>query len=533
MPESDNGESYRPAPGADGVYREYPPVSLTGPGGKTIEGLLLYENEDGVRRVRLLSTLTFMKVFLDYDRLLPSHTVTAGELGRVLDAAGVLEGIDDSALEMLADLLNVEPQPPGLFQVAKGNPPRDGDDGYVDFSVHPTRHKAEYVMDESGSVDYKQLNLIDNAHKGQTIAVLKPPTRGTPGNDVFGRAIPAKDGKPMSVHVGKNVSVSAAGTEFVSELDGRVIFERNSISVSELYEVQGTVDYKVGNIDFVGYVVVRGNVLDDFDVTGGKGVTIFGNVGKCEISSGGNVEIAGGISGRGEGKIVAGGSLKIKYLNDTRVECEGDVAVEKEIVNSAVRAMGAVSIPGGAIVGGDVLAYHGVEAGTVGSELGVGTRITAGIDWHTDEKITQVDAVIARNVERIEKINACLDPLMQNKGALAALGQEQKDLLQLLAAELQSIRAELAAAQKDRETLANNTQRDRVNQVNVTSAAYPGVIVRFSHMQGQLKRLHRGAMSLVQDTAIDNIRMVKQFRLTREDDPAKPDVSKLNDYGKL
>jgi len=56
------------------------------------------------------------------------------------------------------------------------------------------------------------------------------------------------------------------------------------------------VDFDVGNIDFIGHVVVRGDVVDGFCVCGRKGLTVEGNAGACTLESDGDTVQPGATS---------------------------------------------------------------------------------------------------------------------------------------------------------------------------------------------------------------------------------------------
>jgi len=94
-----------------------------------------------------------------------------------------------------------------------------------------------------------------------------------------------------------------------------VLYDGKTVSVTEEYLVQGDVDLAVGNIDFRGFVQVKGDVLDDFDIHAIKGIQVNGNVGICQISSEGDIAL-GGMAGQGRGTITCGGNLVVTYLND-------------------------------------------------------------------------------------------------------------------------------------------------------------------------------------------------------------------------
>jgi len=532
MPEDRPAPPPPNAPKSRDPARAYPVTTVAGPGGRRQEMYVLHQTEDIRRRVRILCTPNFMRLFLHYTKM-EKHEVPIETLRTVLREVGLLKHADPACLHMLCDLLNHDAEPVGPFQVGRGSPPQEGKDGHIEFLVRPTAREAQYDMDEAGNTDYRETNLIENALKGQHVATIHPPTRGRPGRDILGQPLPAADGKPINLRIGRAILADKDMTKLFADDDGRLIFEKNVLSLSTSYEVCGDVDYSVGKIDFIGTVEIRGSVLDDFDVTGRKGVRILGNVGNCTIASDRSIEIEGGITGRGQGRILCGGTVRAKYMNNVCVEATGDVEVRREILNSTIRTGGCLRISEGTIVGGDILAFRGIDAGVIGSELGVATRIAAGLDWRTEEKIIELDARIVDAKARIDRVVEDLNPRLEDKSRLLDLTEEQRGLLQDLVKELRDMRQQLAEAERERETLIDKTPKNRISQINVTSMLHQGVLIRFSHLRAHLKQSYRGPLSVVQDIERDTVRVLAQFPLLEDDSQERPWLGGFKDIGRL
>jgi len=159
--------------------------------------------------------------------------------------------------------------------------------------------------------------------------------------------------------------------------------------------VPGDVDYSVGNIRFPGFVTVRGNVLDGFEVQADRGIEIRGTGGACTLRSAGDIAVNGGVNGHGKAVVEAGGAVRVKYLNEATVKARGDVVVASEVLHSRVSCLGRLLVPGGAVIGGESVARCGVEAEVLGSELGVATRVVIGRDF---DLAGQIETLSARAV---------------------------------------------------------------------------------------------------------------------------------------
>lgn len=86
---------------------------------------------------------------------------------------------------------------------------------------------------------------------------------------------------------------------------GAVHYEGDRISVSNHLEIDGDVDFKTGNINFDGFVTIKGTVADGFSVVAVKDVEILGTIGigsvKEVVSKEGSIYIKGGIAGKKQG----------------------------------------------------------------------------------------------------------------------------------------------------------------------------------------------------------------------------------------
>src|SRR5690606_12118002 len=90
-------------------------------------------------------------------------------------------------------------------------------------------------------------------------------------------------------------------------IDGQVsITENDKINVFPIFEVKGDVDFRVGNIDFVGMVLIRGNVLSGFKIKATGDIRIMGEVEAADLEAGENIEIMAGVVAQGKGSIIAG-----------------------------------------------------------------------------------------------------------------------------------------------------------------------------------------------------------------------------------
>jgi uncharacterized protein (DUF342 family) len=295
--------------------------------------------------------------------------------------------IPESATTLLISAANLETV--SNLVLSRGVPMLPGEDGYISLCVSDDLEKIESDSKAVGSVDFRNVQSFLNVNEGDLVATIKPPEPGKPGRTVTGKIIPPQPGGPVKLEVGQNVRLSNDGESIFATTTGRVYLKDNAISVEDIYEVDGDVDFKVGNISFKGYVEIKGDVLDGFFVKATKGVKIQGNVGVCRIESEGNISLCG-MNGQGVGTILCGGSLSANFIYDTLIECVGNITAEVEVRSSQIKCLGVLGVNKGGLTGGEYFALAGIECGQLGSVSSLRTRVVAGVHYCDLEELNNL-----------------------------------------------------------------------------------------------------------------------------------------------
>lgn len=258
---------------------------------------------------------------------------------------------------------------------AHGLPPVDGQDGTLEF-LFKTKQDIIPQQREDGTVDYRDLGLVQNIKKGEPLCRITPPTPGIDGMDVFGRTIHFKEGRFPRFPTGRNTSASEDGLQLVSLIDGCIEYKSMVLNVLDSYIVHGNVDGASGNIDTVGSVTVLGDVLEGFSVKAGGSITVRGMVEGARLQAQGNIAIAKGMNGMGKGRLICGGDVTAKFFENCIIECEGDVYSDV-VMNSAVKAGNSVILRGrnGLLLGGRCTAGRRVYANYIGNANNLKTEV--------------------------------------------------------------------------------------------------------------------------------------------------------------
>ncbi|AJY77902.1 polymerase [Paenibacillus beijingensis] len=403
-------------------------------------------------------------------RLDDTFTCTADELEQFLHQSGVKYGILPDVLAQIAN----EPAAYYMKQtlVAQGQPAVAGEDGRLVFAINMSGKRGP-AENEDGKVDLKEIVQLLNVKRGQLIAECVSPAEGKPGKAVTGEPIPGRRGKEAKIKAGKNVVLNAEKTALYAAMDGLVTkTENDKINVFPVYEVNGDVDYRTGNIDFVGTVVVRGNVLTGFKIRAAGDIRIIGGVEGAELESDGSIEITSGIMAGGKGLVKAGWNVRSSFIQDANVIAGEDVIVNQSIMHSNVRAGRTVLCTGakGLIVGGIIQAGECVSARVIGNSMSTATAVEVGVLPELRSELLELRKTIKQLSDSLNKTEKALSLLDQ----LAAAGQLGADKMEMrmkfgttkkqMLQELEESKDRMLVIEKSVEE-SNNAKVDVINTV--------------------------------------------------------------------
>lgn len=416
-----------------------------------------------------------LSAFISFSRITDDYACTANELELFVRSKGVVHGLQSDVLDEISKnpLAYCREQ----TVIAQGVNPDPGKDGTIRFAFEMDNEERRPTESEDGKVDLKQVNQLRNVKRGQLIAELVDPLPGLPGRTVTGEEIPPKYGKRAHFKVGKNVVLNGEGTALYAAIDGLVtLTEKAKINVFPVYEVNGDVDYRVGNIDFVGTVVIRGNVLSGFRVRASGDIRIIGGVEGAELESDGSIEITGGIMAGNKGYVRAQNNIRSSFIQDGNVIAGADVLVSQSIMHSQVKAGQSVVCSGskGLIVGGIVQAGELIMARTVGNSMSTATTLEAGVNPQLRDELTSLRNTVKAAVENLDKTEKALVILDQ----MAAAGQLSTDRLAMRVKLNATKRQTIASIDESKERMLEiekQLEDSNRSRIDVSGTIYGGV----------------------------------------------------------
>lgn len=415
-----------------------------------------------------------MQAFLTFKQTENPLQLAEADLERFIASKGVKYGVRKDVLRLICD------NPHDFYfsenVVAVGMEAQNGIDGLVKVLVDMGGGSRKPLVREDGSVDYKEVVQLANVKAGQLIAERLPPEPGVKGMNVAGEEIPAKDGKEANFKIGKNVVANAENTGLYAAIDGLVTkTDKDKLNVFPVYEVNGDVDYNIGNIDFVGTVVIRGNVLTGFKIRASGDIRVTGGIEGAEVESEGSIEISGGIIGSNKGFVKAGRSVKCSFIQEGNVIAGEDVIVTQSIMHSNVRAGQSITCVGtkGLIVGGVLQAGERVTVRTLGNATSTATAVEVGVRPELRQELAELRNSVRDLTSSLDKTDKALALLNQ----LAAVGQLSPDRMEMrvkLGATRRQTAEELQVAKEGILRIEKTLDDMSTARVDVTHTIYGG-----------------------------------------------------------
>ena len=298
------------------------------------------------------------------------------QIQKMLAEARVTYGINE---ELLRSLPGREDRYFHLFLIAKGDPPLDGKDGYVNdhFSRSSFRPLS---FEDQGQVDFSTLELFQSAKKGDVICEIFPPTPCRDGHSVRDEIAYARAGQPLAVLPrGRNTELTEDGTALVATCDGHVEFNGRGFIVKPSTELVGNVDATSGDVGCMGDIHIHGDVCSGFAVRAMGTVTVDGVIESATVEAGGDLVVRKGVQGNGQAVLRANRSIYVRYMESCSVYARENVEAEC-IINCDVFSDGSVTACSGRgkIIGGQIRAAKFVRANDIGTRAEARTSIILG-----------------------------------------------------------------------------------------------------------------------------------------------------------
>jgi len=401
------------------------------------------------------------------------------EARQALAEAGVVFGVKEDILPLLGDVA-VDGEP---ILIAEGVKPIDGKDGWIEFLFDTQAGKP--TGEASKKIDLHELHMIHNVLEGQKLAVIHPPEPGVPGMTVRGAKVMPKDGKKAVVRTGPNTALSAGEpSAVVATTDGAVVLQRDgTVAVLPTVTIRGDIDYSTGNIEFVGSLIVLGDIKSDFSVRVKKNIEVHGNVEDAHVEAGGNVTVKKGFIGHGKGTITAKGSVRVDHVLNQTIISEQDVEIQKESVGGTIRAGRKIIAPQATVVGGFLDADQEVEVKNLGSGEHAQARVRVGRRGRILERLAEIEKQIIRTERQAAEVKEAIYRLIRMKLDTGFISDEKQETLTKLQEAQKVLLQTLQTLQAEKELLPAELQKAHAAHVIVHDTVYENVLIDINGMK--------------------------------------------------
>ena len=315
-------------------------------------------------------------------------------------------GLDESLLIRILDNNMIGEK----FCIAAGRAPISGKNGSINYNFDMEKPLLP-KLNKDGTVDYRELDSINNVKEGDILASIILPTEGIDGLKVDGQIIPHLKGKMPKFRYGKNVRLSPDEMYLLSEKNGLVEFKNGKVTVSQVLFLQN-IDHSVGNINFEGNVIVNKDILNGFTLKSNGSVEVKGAIEGGYIQCNGDILVRQGIQGYNKLTINTIGNLSAKFIENSIVNVGNNITAEA-IMHSDISSKSNILVLGekGLIVGGICRAKNEIRAKTIGSTMATTTLLEVGIDPNIKQIHDELSSKLNTTKENLEKIEQSLNVL--------------------------------------------------------------------------------------------------------------------------
>lgn len=366
--------------------------------------------------------------------------------------------------------------------LAKATMPVEGRHATIQYTFKEKR-TVKPKMNEDGSVDFHQLDIINHVNKDEILAKLTPAVQGKPGCNLLGHPIPAKKVINKSLRYGKNIYLSEDGTIMYSKVSGHVSMMDDKVFVSDTFEVVADVDASTGDIDYDGNVMIRGNVITGFYVKAKGDIIVNGVVEGATLISGGQIILKRGIQGSNRGVLRASGDVVAKFIENSTVTAGGYITTDA-IMHSKVTAKGDIIVSGkrGFITGGEIRSGGMISLKTGGSKMGTSTLLEVGINPVIMEEYRELELEIEKMQKEKEKMHQIILLLKSKLEAGEKLSKEKEQFLIVAQQNNALLISRLKESNEKCELLRQEMESNESGRIRVEGIVFPGVKIVISNV---------------------------------------------------
>jgi uncharacterized protein (DUF342 family) len=340
--------------------------------------------------------------------------------------------------------------------------------------------------------DRYNLGYVQNVISGQVLAEVMPLTEiaNTPLTSLNPRFFLSEPFLPQ----GPNTRIDPAYPQYLlADANGYVFYHEDLITVKNLLNVRGDVDFNTGNIFFVGDMAVHGNVRAGFEIQANR-ILVKGMVEGGVVRARSDLALQGGARGGASDRCLlsAGDNLRLLFVEKTELRAGNTIYIERTCQHSTVFA-GASLVVKDRLQGGVIHARNTIY---VANQLGTATAAPTAVHLGYN----------APRIRQLEKLDVRLDELATRVTHYTAVAGHLPPDATPTTRKLAMARQKLKLFQQQRERLWNALAEDERQaaacRLVVPGTVHPGVEVAIGRAFLAVDTVHRNVVFQLRDDEI-------------------------------
>ncbi|WP_026701082.1 DUF342 domain-containing protein [Salibacterium aidingense] len=410
------------------------------------------------------------------------------------------EGVTFGLIEKNITRISQDPQSVVYpLEIAKGTPPGHGASAYI----RPADFYSEKQQGETENIDLKNVIDIPMVEAGDFTGEKVEAEPGKNGTAVDGEELKGKDGLDFVLRPGKNTRLE--GNAVYAVESGQVSVQKKTIHVYPLYEVNGDIDLKTGNIDFTGNITVRGNVPSGFELKSKGDIRVFGTVEAAFLEAQGSIYISAGVTAQQKGSIKAGQDIHATYLNEANVSAGANVHVKQAVMHSYCQAGDSVYCDGskGQVVGGMISAVNHIKVKEAGNTMNTPTSFYIGIPHDQVKRQKALESALLEAKEESGKVTSLLRALEQKEKEGDGLSSKERVMKLRAKNTLDASKHKARDAAEDLQEMLHVSQNVDSGTITVEKKLHSNVDIHFGKYRRKINTAYEKATISFQQGEID------------------------------
>jgi uncharacterized protein (DUF342 family) len=428
---------------------------------------------------------TYLKINMSENEFIIEKPHIIKNINNELIINNIKNGIKNNVL----NINNITPNKKIL--IAEGICPEPGNDAILRYYKISDK-KA--IVDKHNNTNHYEIHLIDNVVKNEWVGEKIPATIGKDGINVLGDSLPGNLGKDYKLNYDKKTITLIEKDNkkvLLAKNNGAILIKNGKITIENNLIIDGDVDYNTGNINFDGYVTIKGTVKDNFTVIATKNITInsiigVGAVKKIE-STHGDINIKGGINGKNISEICAGGNIYAKFINETTVFSKNTVNIDLYAKDSIINAKNIfLNSKNGRIIGGNLKAKYKIESHSIGNKYEKLTKVNIeGFD--RELLIVELQTLKIKFERLLSKGNTLKRKLVIFETNEVKLDEKALNTFKALKTSYENIITEINEINNKINKISDNLKTKGSGEIKIYDTAYPKTIIEIKNFQKRLK----------------------------------------------